>query len=56
MHKPESIIENEKPKILWDFEIRTDLLIPDRRLDLVLINKNKYFIIEWILPFELTTD
>ena len=28
-------------KILWDFEIQTDHLIPARRPDLVLINKKK---------------
>ena len=30
MHKPESVLENETHKILWDFE--TDYLIPARRL------------------------
>ena len=38
MHKPESVLENETHKILWDFEIQTDHLIPARRPDLVLIN------------------
>ena len=33
MHKSESIWENEVHKILWDFEIQTDHLIP------VIINK-----------------
>ena len=28
-------------KILWDFEIKTDHLIPARRPDLVLINKKE---------------
>ena len=28
MHKPESVQENEMLKILWDFEIQTDHLIP----------------------------
>ena len=41
MHKPESVLENETHKILWDFEIQTDHLIPARRPDLVLINKKK---------------
>ena len=41
MHKPESVIENETHKILWDFEIKTDHLIPARRPDLVLINKKR---------------
>ena len=33
MHKPESVLENETHKILRDFEIETDRLIPARRLD-----------------------
>ena len=24
MHKPESVLENETHKILWDFQIQTD--------------------------------
>ena len=40
-HKPESVLENETHKILWDFEIQTDHLITARRPDLVLINKKK---------------
>ena len=31
MHKPESVQVNVTDKILWDFEILTDHLIPDRR-------------------------
>ena len=41
MHKPESVLENEMHKILWDFEIQMDHLISARRPDLVLIKKNK---------------
>ena len=41
MHKPESVLENETHKILWDFEIKTDHSIPAKRPDLVLINKKK---------------
>ena len=39
MHKPESVLENETQKILWDFERKTDH--PAWRPDLVLINKKK---------------
>ena len=39
MHK--SVLENETHKILWDFEIETDHLIPARRPDLMIINKRK---------------
>ena len=38
IHKTKSILENEMHKILWDFEIQTDLLIPTGRPGLVLIN------------------
>ena len=41
MHKPESVLENETHKILWDFEIKTDHLIPARRPDLIFINNKK---------------
>ena len=41
MHKPESVLENETHKILRDFEIKTDHLIPARRPELVLIGKKK---------------
>ena len=41
MHKPESILENETHKILWDFDVQTDHQIPARRPDLVLIDKKR---------------
>ena len=31
MYKPGSILENKTHKILWDFEIQTDLVTPTRR-------------------------
>ena len=31
MHNPESVMENEKRKVLCDFEIQTDHLISTRR-------------------------
>ena len=37
LHKPESIPENKMHKILWDFQIQTDHLIPTRRPNLVII-------------------
>ena len=40
-HKLEPILENDTHKILWDFEIQTDHLIPARRPDLVIINKKR---------------
>ena len=41
MPKPESTLENETHKILRDFEIQTDHLIPARRPDLVIVNGKK---------------
>ena len=29
MHEPESLLENETHKVLWDFVIKTDYLIPE---------------------------
>ena len=40
-HEPESVLENVMYKILWDFYRETDLQIPARRPDLVLINQKK---------------
>ena len=41
MQNPESVLENETYKLLWDFEIQTDPLISARRPDLVIVNKKK---------------
>ena len=41
MHNPESILENEKHKILWDFEKQTNHLILARQPDLVIVNQKK---------------
>ena len=40
-HKPESVHENEMHKIFLDFEIEKDNLNLAKRLDLMIINKNK---------------
>ena len=54
--KPESIQENERYKILWDFEILTDHLIPVRRPEQVFINKVTKLAILWMLLFRQTTE
>ena len=41
IHKPESGLEKRKHKILWDFEIPKDHLIPARRQVQVIISKNQ---------------
>ena len=45
MYKPESVLENEIHKILWDFEVQTDHLILARRPNLVIINKRTCHIV-----------
>ena len=41
MYKPESVLENEMNKILWDFKMLSDFLISARRPDQVLTKKKK---------------
>ena len=41
MHNPESVLENETQKIIYDFELHTDYLTIARRPDQVIVNKNK---------------
>ena len=41
MHHPAPVLENDSHKLLWDFNIQTDHLIPVRRPDLIIINKRK---------------
>ena len=51
MHKPESVLENETHKVLWDFEMQMDCPTPTRRPNLELINKKKRKE-KWILTFQ----
>ena len=39
-HNPQSVVENNKCKILWDFTIQTDHYITARRPDIVVVNKD----------------
>ena len=41
IHKSETVLENETPKLLRDFEKQTDHLILARRPDLAIINIKK---------------
>ena len=41
MYKLESVLENEAPKILRDYDIQTDRRFLAKRQDLVTINKMK---------------
>ena len=40
-HEPESVLEDEDYKILWDFFIQTDPVIEARRPDLVVVDKKR---------------
>ena len=39
-HKPQSVSENSRVKLLWDFNIYTDHVLSARRPDIVMIDKN----------------
>ena len=41
MHNPAPVLENNRHKLLWDFDIHTDHLISARRPDLIRINKKE---------------
>ena len=42
MHNPESVLENEMQKVLWDFEVQADYIISARRPDLVIIKEREH--------------
>ena len=52
MQNPAPVLENDSHKLLWDFNIQTDHLIPARRPDLIIINKKKrtYRIVDFAVP------
>ena len=52
MHNQAPVLENDSRKLLWDFNIRTDHLIPVRRPDLIIISKRKriYKIVNFAVP------
>ena len=52
MHNPAPFLENDSHKLLWDFNIQTDHLIPTRRPDLIIINKKERTckIVEFAVP------
>ena len=41
MHNPESVLENETLKPLWEFAMQTDHLILVRRPDRMILNNKK---------------
>ena len=55
MHNPAPVLENDSHKLLWDFNIQTDHLIPARRPNLIIINKKKKRICK-IVDFAVSAD
>ena len=53
-HEPESVVENDTCKVLWDFAIQTDHVIEARRPDLILIKKeeNTCIIVDFAIPYD----
>ena len=51
-HQPETVLENNDYKLLWDYNIQTDHQIIARRPDLVVINKQEqtYQVIDIAVP------
>ena len=39
--QPESVVENDKVKILWDFNLSVDRYLEAKRLDIVAIHKEE---------------
>ena len=55
IHNSAPVLENDSHKLLWDFNIQTDHLIPARRPDLIIINKKKKRICK-IVDFAVPAD
>ena len=54
-HEPESVVENERFKVLWDFTVQTDLEIHARRPDIIIVDKNlnETIIIDVAIPVDV---
>ncbi|XP_072176148.1 uncharacterized protein [Diadema setosum] len=39
MHEPQKVSENDKVKILWDFDVQTDNVIQHRRPDIIVVER-----------------
>ena len=57
-HIPEKILENEKAKLMWDYDIQTDRVIQARRPDLILVDKktNTVSLIDVAVPWDTRVD
>ena len=52
MRNPAPVLENYTHKLIWDFDIHTDPLIPARKPDLIIMNKMKRIckIVDFAVP------
>ena len=52
-HEPETVVENEKSKILWDMNIQSDHVIEGHRPSMIAIDKAKNHcqIIDFVVPY-----
>ena len=50
--KPESVLENYKSQVIWDFEVQTDHETQARRPDLIIVDKerNTCQILDFAIP------
>ena len=57
-HKPESVIETEHHKILWDFPIQTDHRLEHNKPDIVVVDKveRSCLVIDIACPFDTSID
>ena len=53
-HQPQPVTENENAKLLWDYSIRTDRVIPAHRPYVTLVNKtnNKVSLMDAAVPWD----
>ena len=53
-HIPEKVVENDRAKILWDYDVRTDHRIQARKPDLIVVNKEtqKVQLIDVAIPWD----
>ena len=53
-HQPDTVSENDRCKLLWDFDVQTDHVIQARRPDVIVIDKEKKEckIIEFAMPYD----
>ena len=53
-HQPDTVTENDRCKLLWDFDVQTDHVIQARRPDVIVIDKEKKEckIIDFAMPHD----